>query len=551
MKKTLNINLSGLVFTIDEDAYSNLKSYLDTLRNHFRASEGSDEIMDDIEARVAELMQEKLSSSKTVINIQDIQDIIAQMGSPEDYVDESVFEETETNQQNNSSEKSTIKKLYRDGDNAILGGVCAGIAHYVGVQPLWIRLALLFAFLVWGFGFLIYIILWIIVPKARTTAEKLEMTGEPVNVSNIGKYVEDEISNVNQRLKKDGTVNSLGSSIASFIEGLGRLLVRLLTLLLKAIGKILGSLLLFIGSLMTISLIIAFIAMLSSSFISIGEFSGYSFAELSNLVFASSFSAYMTLIGGFLVSVIPVLAILYGGVSLVSGYKNIPAGLGWGLAGTWLLGIILLAYGGISTGNDYSKPGTIQESEVLDFKGDTLFLTLNEGVIKELEGSKIMSENEVDFHIDDQTGVVSISDISLDVEASPTNRFELVQRKTARGNTFSVAEKRAAGIIYDYSENENTLAFDPFLSFQQVDKWRKQNVELVLLIPVGKTVYLEANLDGFIYDIDNITNTYDAYMLGHYWTMTDRGLQSPDFSKNEELEENKTEKEVAEVKVSM
>jgi hypothetical protein len=294
---------------------------------------------------------------------------------------------------------------------------------------------------------------------------------------------------------------------------------------------------------MTITLIITFIAMLSGSFISVGEFSGYSFAELSNLVFASNLSGYMVLIGGFLVSVIPVLAILYGGVSLVSGYKNIPKGLGWGLAGTWLLGMIMLAYGGISTGNDYSKPGTVQETEVLDFEGDTLFLTLNEGVIKELEGSKIMSENEVEFHIDEKTGVVSISDINLDIEASPTNRFELVQRKSARGTTFGEAEKRAAGIMYDFNENANTLSFDPFLSFQQVDKWRKQNIELTLLVPIGKTVYLERNLDDFIYDIDNITNTYDAYMLGHFWTMTERGLQSPDFTKGDDKEEDEQDED--------
>ena len=154
-----------------------------------------------------------------------------------------------------------------------------------------------------------------------------------------------------------------------------------------------------------------------------------------------------------------------------------------------------------------------------------------------------MSENEVEFHIDEKTGVVSISDINLDIEASPTNRFELVQRKTARGNTFGEAEKRAAGIMYDFNENSNTLSFDPFLSFQQVDKWRKQNIELTLLVPIGKTVYLERNLDDFIYDIDNITNTYDAYMLGHFWTMTERGLQSPDFTKGDDGEEDKPDED--------
>jgi len=531
MKKTLNINLSGLAFTIDEDAYQLLKEYLDTLRRYFRNSDGSDEIMDDIEARVAELMQEKLNETKTVINKIDIEEITAQMGNPEDYVDDESFTD---DSYYSSHQKNRFKKLYRDEDNAIIGGVAAGIGHYFGLQPLWIRLALVAAFVFWGTGILLYIVLWIVIPKARTTAEKLEMTGEPVNVSNIGKKVEDELNNVNRKIREDGTFQSAGNSVGAFLERLGGFILRILELFIRALGKIIGVVMLFIGAMLTFVLGIAFIAMISGSVVTLGNISGYSYGELSPLLFANSWDAYLLLIGAFLVAIIPVLAILYGGVSLVSSYRNIPKGLGWGLAGSWALGIVLLLYGSIHTGNQFAQGAEVKTAHTLDFEGDTLFLTLNEASIKDLEGPKVLSENRVDFHFDQQSGVISLGNIYLDVAKSKNETFSLSQTNMARGRSYATAEKNANGIMYQFSEHENTVSFNPFYSFQSVDKWRKQEVDLRLNIPVGKTIYLESNLEDLIYDIQNVTDTYDDDMLGHYWTMTEEGLRSPDFTENEE-----------------
>ncbi|MEY3600023.1 MAG: hypothetical protein RLZZ463_800 [Bacteroidota bacterium] len=140
MNKTININLGGLVFYIDEDAYQQLKNYLGAIERSLSSSEGKEEIIADIESRIAELFNEKLKDNKQVINQQDVHSVIQVMGEPEDYrVDEEVFGGDEKQSKSNASSR----KLYRDTDNKMLAGVSAGLGHYLGINNNWIRLLFL------------------------------------------------------------------------------------------------------------------------------------------------------------------------------------------------------------------------------------------------------------------------------------------------------------------------------------------------------------------------------------------------------------------------
>jgi phage shock protein PspC (stress-responsive transcriptional regulator) len=206
MKKTVTINLSGFIFHIDEDAYDHLSNYLSKIRGYFTDSEGQEEIMSDIESRIAEMFQEKITKNKEVINMTDVEKVIAVMGKPEDYLDESAQTETkeEANRQSSTGSathtNTRTRRVFRDPDNEVLGGVCGGIGAYFNIVPLWLRLAFVVSFFVFGTGLLLYIILWIIIPEAKTTAEKLEMRGEQVNVSNIEKSIKEEIDNLKKNL---------------------------------------------------------------------------------------------------------------------------------------------------------------------------------------------------------------------------------------------------------------------------------------------------------------------------------------------------------------
>jgi len=187
MNQTVTVNISGIVFHIEVDAYEELKKYLNKIKSYFKNSEECNEIMTDIEARIAELFNEKISSDSQVIQSQDVEEVITIMGKPEQYVDE---DEDEPQPQESFSSKqrtySTAKKLFRDPDDRMIGGVASGIAAYFGIETIWLRLFFVVALFV-GFGFLLYIILWIVMPEAKTASDKLQMKGDPVNINNISK----------------------------------------------------------------------------------------------------------------------------------------------------------------------------------------------------------------------------------------------------------------------------------------------------------------------------------------------------------------------------
>ena len=214
MKKTLTINLGGTVHYIDEDAYHLLDNYLTNLRIHFCREEGAEEIVHDIELRISELFTDRLNEGKQVITIEDVEEIIARMGKPEDLSDEESGEASGSEKQKGT----TMRRLFRDPDNKVLGGVASGLAAYMGWDVTWVRIILLvLGFFVHGV-ILAYIIAWIIIPMARTAPEKLAMKGAAINVENIGKTVTDGFEKVNDYVRSDrprSILQKIGEGIVS------------------------------------------------------------------------------------------------------------------------------------------------------------------------------------------------------------------------------------------------------------------------------------------------------------------------------------------------
>ena len=194
MKITVSINLGGYSFNIDEDAYAELKRYLKNLELHFAGEESSSEILSDIESRMAELFRSKLTTYKQVITIEDVRQVISVMGTPEDISDN----EGPTARDKFSS--PGYHRMYRDTDHRVIGGVCAGIAAYWNIE-LWLVRVIFFVLAMMGVGILIYLILYIVLPEAKTTAEKIAMKGNPVNIHNIKDSVKQEFDTVRKNMK--------------------------------------------------------------------------------------------------------------------------------------------------------------------------------------------------------------------------------------------------------------------------------------------------------------------------------------------------------------
>lgn len=209
MNKIFNINLGGYPFVMDHDAYYQLDKYLNHIKKHFSKSDAGEEIMSDIETRIAELFNEHLKG-QPIVSIREVDSMIGIMGTPEDFgahTDEWEHDDESTKTTSGRKFRSG-KRLYRDTDDKVVAGVCSGLAAYFGIEdPILFRLVFVVLFF-GGIGIIAYIIFWIAVPSAKTSADKLSMKGEPINVNNIARKVEEEL-------------NNLSTTITDFAKDLG------------------------------------------------------------------------------------------------------------------------------------------------------------------------------------------------------------------------------------------------------------------------------------------------------------------------------------------
>lgn len=192
MKKNININLSGQLYAIDEDAYQTLKSYLDSMESYFLRQEGGDEIAEDIKNRVSELLWERKENGQQAVDIETVKAIIKQIGNPSEIDDTNYGHEPEEQGEANAPTREKEKRhFYRDKQDKILGGICAGLAHYFGGQdPLLYRIGVLvLAFLSQGIIPFIYVVVWILAPQAITPEDRLRMKGLEVNGTNLSEQI--------------------------------------------------------------------------------------------------------------------------------------------------------------------------------------------------------------------------------------------------------------------------------------------------------------------------------------------------------------------------
>lgn len=240
MNKTLTINIARSVFHIDENAYQKLDQYLKAIKRSFPKEE-QDEIIHDIEIRIAELFSENITEINQVVTLNDVERVISIMGKPEDYI---IDEENTTEQQTQYIYTGT-KKLYRDGENAMVGGVLAGLGHYFKIDTVWMRIIFMILVLFYGTGILLYLILWIVVPEAKTTSQILEMQREPINISTIEKKVMENVNYVTSKIN-DIDYDNIKNQTQRAGERSGKIILNIIgiffivTSILSIFGAIIG-----------------------------------------------------------------------------------------------------------------------------------------------------------------------------------------------------------------------------------------------------------------------------------------------------------------------
>jgi len=534
MNKVVSINLGGIPFTLDEDAFVHLQNYLDAIHRHFKKNEGYREITHDIEARLAELFQERLDR-RSIVNLNDVEEAIAIMGKPEDFGAEPM-EETSSERAESSSSSGfrTGKRLFRNPDDEVVGGVCSGISAYFGIQdPIWIRLLFVVLTLSGAFGIPIYLVLWILMPEAKTASDKLAMRGEPANVSNIGRVIQEEVNSFSEEMSKfskDWQKKPSGKGQSSLGLGLRRV-VQFAGTVLVALGHFLVQvgrpLLILVGVVLMLSLAFAWAGTV------IGFFTAWPTLQilnpglgLSNVLLPINL---LFLVGIPLVGLILLIARIVFRTRISKAWNT-------GLAVFWGLNLVSLFALGSMLGRHFSEKAAVTQDILLSPESPALELVSSEVV-------RDASAFDLDGKVEVAKGQLFFKAVDLVVLPSENDQWLLRQKVTARGASEEAAREMAGQLDWAVRYGSNILRIPEGYVLRKGQEWRNQKVHLELYIPVGSQITFDERTAEMLRDTELAGGRYHpADEFRHPWKMTERGLECVGCPASDRLlSENNTE----------
>ena len=606
MKKTLSINISGILFHIEEDGYTTLKAYLDAINKHFSHYQDNQEIITDIENRIAEIFLSYLKNNKQVITAENVSNLIEKMGTIADFkagekdLEPNPSEFREDAQEENDFYKyitppnqegaKGYKKLTRLPNRKILGGVCAGFAHYLAIDPLWTRLITIlllfsggihigpdnFHFFPWDFdfrfsfgwwtafayillwiilpvsyeepedkhvkklfrnpddrviggvssglsayfdvdvlwirlafvglvfaggsGFVIYLILWIITPVAKSITERIEMKGGAITLSNIESTIQENLNPEFPKQESTGRKIALAPFrfLGKVINEIGKALGPFGRFLLEVVRVIFGLIIFFIGMIVTITPLI-----LLGIYLEL-----FNNEDWANLFDPVPFNAITELLPVWLAVAIAVAILIPGivvtllGISVLIKRSLIDARFGLVTFGLWLLSLMICAFQVPRVVSQFKEEANYVQEEIIDVPDGTLV---------------IHSQGNATH---DDFGFISIS-----LEGTPDSAFTLVQEFHSRGRNHEDAVKNASEVKYDYALEDTVLTFNRSLEFTPESKFRGQGLRQTLQIPYNKPFVLDKS----ILPILSGTIHSDGYKmkdinLKNHWVYNENGL---------------------------
>lgn len=597
MKKNISINISGIIFHIEEDGYDHLKEYLESIHRYFSTYDDSTEIIADIENRIAEIFLSKLKEDRQVITLEDVEELKATMGGVKDFKAVEMDEEPEPETAESTADTTTggstyteyeraaaPKKLQRDEKRKILGGVLAGIAHYFSVDPLWIRLIyivlflgvsflpqmgavlfvayilmwiivpgsyelveqksvkkmfrnpddkviggicsgisayfgidpvvirLLFVLLIFfgGTGIILYLILWIIIPEARTITDKIEMKGEPVTLRNIE-------TNIKKSLKVgEGEEESIWVKILLFpfrliaqvFSWLSGVLGPLATFLVEAIRILFGLVLVLSSLAVAIGLLVAGAA-------AIGLYAGTTPLQIWDFPVAQLMEqiTIWPVLGIIFIMLIPLIFLVILGISIITKELLLNAKVGWSLFALWIISIIVAVITIPPIIADFKDEGEYRVVNTYDLGNKTAVLKLREAGLEDYDVT------------------------TLRIRGHQETQYKLEQRFEARGRTRQEAIENAQMVTYNVVLEDSIFTFDSNIRFEEDAEFRDQKLSMVLYIPFGQKFMMEQDLERILRST-LYPNGYSAYQMeGNVWMYTEDGLQCLTCEEDEEEED--------------
>ena len=607
MKKNISINISGIIFHIEEDGFDRLKAYLESINRYFSSFEDNKEIIADIESRIAEIFLNKLNEGRQVVTSDDVDALIATLGTVADFEaieevedlrgtgdksskegadtseresEEGYYESEEEEEAAAASAGKANNRVYRDEKRKLLGGVAAGLAHYMHIDPLWIRLLLVllvlgFSFgppisatlvvsyiLAWvllpgstdleedksikklfrdandkvfggvarglaayfaidvtlmrllfvvtaffgGLGFIAYIVLWVITPEARSLTERMEMEGEPVTLSNIETKLRDSLK-TGPAKEDEGILVRIFlfpfRILSAIFLGLGRILGPIARFAVDVIRIFIGAVISFVG----LSFIISFV-IIAGVLLGIGSFNEPMIVNFDSYkfpleLFVGSISTGVVL-AFFLALIIPAFAIMLIGLVVIAQRRLLSNSVSWTIFSVWVVCLLVLAFNAVDIARNYQEEGRITEKTSYVLNGKKAYLQINEN------GPREFSEAE------------------LYLTGSNDSVFTLETRISSRGATNAEAEEHAREIVYRVKQEDSVLTFDSNFLYPDEALFAGQRVKMTLRIPRNTPFVLQRGMDRII---DNNISSYR--MRNNTWVFNESGLQCLDCGDDE------------------
>ncbi len=527
MNKTIIININGTVFHIEEDAYEVLKNYMTDVKRHFLNSDDSLEITTDIENRIAEMFSEiLLSENKQVIVEQDVNSVIDQMGRVEEF--DTIYEDAKTTTGGTYNYSTTgERRLFRDPDDHLISGVCSGIASYFNIEPLWIRLAFALSFFFAGTGLLVYIILWIVIPKATTRADRMAMKGEKLNLAGFKNNLEEELSAVRGHLNnlheearpvvykiRDFT-SDFFSHLGAFFNGAGKIII-----------KLIGSLILLSLFFMLIALIVLFVAAVAFN-------KDPQIFPLALIGYEHANAIYSLAL---LTAGIPLITLIIILISAIFNTRTIGRNGGLALLVIWICSAAWLGYFAVRTAANFKSGASFTQTTVLKATpgnvyylkfNNVKYLTHDDSLRLDIKGhySNIVLNNN-----DDEDNQLP-RNVTINIVRSDINQPELVETFSARGSNYEEALRNAGKVKYIYTQQDSVLKFDDIMQRTSGESWHGESLYITLKLPLNSKAIIDRelndriSLDGLSVRDCNSTDKKDEDAPSATFIMADNGLQ--------------------------
>ncbi len=510
MKKIININVGGFAFVIEEQAYEIFNTYLEKLRANLGNGEDTNEVMNDIEMRIAELFKEKLAATgKEVVELIMVDEVISIMGKPEDFGD---AEEKVKKEHHHHESK---KRLYRDPEEKMLGGVCAGLGNYFGWDPLPLRIIFVVMFFGFGTGFLVYLVLWILVPEAKSTSDRLRMQGKPVNVDTIKQRFNDfagDIENLgskeNQKKIKNAA-NSFGSKVENMFIDFG-----------KAVGKIFGAILMIVG----VTLFVVYVRFLIMGSTSIPESAGEEFFfNNRDLFFDRELDYYFLVWGALTLVALIIYSLVTSGAEMLFNIKMRVKPLKYLFIVISVIATCAIIYGVTNVSRNYSHDEEVTKKYELSVLNDTLSLAIMKDDVFNDKATSIDTDNYELIKVNSSKIIFGYPTIRVKLSETGKNYFEVEKYATGARNIKAIENCEA--IDYPVIIDTSKLILSPVYSTSRKTKFRSQEVQVTLYLAKNVVLQNKENMKRIFDPYESYLFNEDDWKDVEMYRMTEQGLK--------------------------